>query len=691
MNASLAIRWNFGAAWLVGCLSLIGCGGDDNGGTPVGGDSRVAGDSRLGDPDGSDDAPVGDSDDAPAPVITLVSPNRGREGTLVTLTGQNFVAGLSVTFDAMPAVIDLNVAADGRSLSVRAPAHALGAVAITVKNPDNQQATHLAAFTYVVELGWCGLEAPLAQTAVLGGDAPSATSLVWTSGITVGAGQGAGIFVQFGVGPLATPPDSSDDWVWREGSYSADVDGLTSGDLANDRYSALLPLPVSVGVWEFAALASTDQVTWAYCDGGVGATDGYASADAGRLTVTAPSPSVTSVSPTHGPVGTLVTITGMNFVAGAGVWFGANAATQVTWNDATSLIATAPAHAVGSVEVTVKNPDAQQASLSAAFLYEDDPQAPLLQTVTPTFGSVEGGMVVTVTGSNLAGVSDITWGESTLAVTLAGDGLSFSFTAPPHAPALMSLTVENGAGKTATLAAAFRYVLRLPTSRALTLDGLASDWVSAYEVAADTTVSNWGTSNQLRRLSVAYDATALYLAIEGVVETGSTNALLVYLDRDFGGGTGVNTVTNGMDSIGALDSACSGNMNASAVTGFGAEFCLGAQAMHELAMGDVYPATDYAGLRDIASDTGNFGWGVDGDGHALIQVATHAGAGPLVEMALPWTLLFGVSGLPEAGAHLALFARISDWEGTTHANQTLPSDNSAGPEVVQAVVSVDVR
>jgi len=88
----------------------------------------------------------------------------------------------------------------------------------------------------------------------------------------------------------------------------------------------------------------------------------------------APAPNLMSVSPTAGPIagGTPVTLTGTDFVNGATVLFGAMGATSVTFNSATSLTAVTPAQGVGTVSVTVTNPDTQNSTLNAAFAYVND-------------------------------------------------------------------------------------------------------------------------------------------------------------------------------------------------------------------------------------------------------------------------------------------------------------------------------
>jgi len=85
-----------------------------------------------------------------------------------------------------------------------------------------------------------------------------------------------------------------------------------------------------------------------------------------------PSPAVTSISPTSGPIngGTLVTITGTSFVAGVIVTFGGAAATGVNVASATSITATTPAHAAGVVDVVVSLAGVWTTQLTNGFTYE---------------------------------------------------------------------------------------------------------------------------------------------------------------------------------------------------------------------------------------------------------------------------------------------------------------------------------
>src|SRR5262249_10247799 len=101
------------------------------------------------------------------------------------------------------------------------------------------------------------------------------------------------------------------------------------------------------------------------------------------FTYVAEAPSVLSVTPVSGTTagGTLVTINGTGFVAGATVNIGGAAATGVTVVSGAKITATTPAHAAGAVNVTVTNLDTQSGTLTNGFTYVTP--APTVANVTP--------------------------------------------------------------------------------------------------------------------------------------------------------------------------------------------------------------------------------------------------------------------------------------------------------------------
>jgi hypothetical protein len=84
-----------------------------------------------------------------APTVTSVSPLTGVQagGTAVTITGTGFSFGAQVLFDASAATSEVVVS--DTSITCLTPAHAAGAVTVTVTNTDTQLGTKATAFTYV--------------------------------------------------------------------------------------------------------------------------------------------------------------------------------------------------------------------------------------------------------------------------------------------------------------------------------------------------------------------------------------------------------------------------------------------------------------------------------------------------------------------------------------------------------------
>src|SRR5258706_75811 len=116
-------------------------------------------------------------------------------------------------------------------------------------------------------------------------------------------------------------------------------------------------------------------------------------------------PSITSLTPTSGLVGTAVTITGTNFGSTQGtVTFNVTTATPTNWN-ATSIAVTVPSGAItGNVVVTVGG----IASNGASFTVNTP--APNITGINPTSGLV--GTAVTITGTNFGstqGTSTVTF------------------------------------------------------------------------------------------------------------------------------------------------------------------------------------------------------------------------------------------------------------------------------------------
>jgi hypothetical protein len=259
----------------------------------------------------------------PAPTISDVSPASGTAngGTAITITGTNFAAGATVSFGGVMATSVQVTSAT--TITLKSPAHAAGAVTVSVTNLDGQGATLPNGYTYNA-----------APAPTLSGITPASGSSLGGTGFSIsGTNLAAGATVSLG-GVAATAVNV----------VSASFLTATSGVHA--------PGMVNVVVTNPDGQMATISSGYTYTPG--------------------PAPTIASIAPTSGPAagGTMVTITGSNFVSGATVSLGGVAATSVTVVSATSITATSGAHAGGAADVVVTNPDSQAATLSAGFTYD---------------------------------------------------------------------------------------------------------------------------------------------------------------------------------------------------------------------------------------------------------------------------------------------------------------------------------
>ena len=113
--------------------------------------------------------------------------------------------------------------------------------------------------------------------------------------------------------------------------------------------------------------------------------------------VVIPPPVITDLSPTSGLTngGTVVSITGSNFLDGATVHFGENEGVNVSVNSSNSISATTPASLPGLVSVIVANTNGLSATNLYGFTFEEPPPPPL-----PAPELVPGSMVLTDSNMN---------------------------------------------------------------------------------------------------------------------------------------------------------------------------------------------------------------------------------------------------------------------------------------------------
>lgn len=130
------------------------------------------------------------------------------------------------------------------------------------------------------------------------------------------------------------------------------------------------------------------------------------------FTVIAGSPTISSLNPAAGPVGTVVTINGSNFDSTGTVTFNGITAPTSNWTSTAITVAVPSGATTGPVIVTVAGVASNPATFGVAGI------VPNITGISPTSGPV--GTVVTISGSNFGltqGTSTVTFGINNTAAT----------------------------------------------------------------------------------------------------------------------------------------------------------------------------------------------------------------------------------------------------------------------------------
>jgi hypothetical protein len=211
------------------------------------------------------------------------------------------------------------------------------------------------------------------------------------------------------------------------------------------------------------------------------------------VSVNAAAPVVSSVSPAWGDPagGAAATITGTSLVGATAVAFGGTAATSFTVNADGSITAVAPAHAAGTVDVIVTTPGGTSAtSPGDQFSYINS--VPTVSGLGTSSGQTGGGTSVTITGTNLAGATQVNFGNTPASSFTITSPTSIVAIAPAQLAGTVPITVTNGYG-TSTPVAGGNYTY-IGTAPAVTAVSPASGPTAGGRIVTITGVNLNGTS-----------------------------------------------------------------------------------------------------------------------------------------------------------------------------------------------------
>lgn len=168
------------------------------------------------------------------------------------------------------------------------------------------------------------------------------------------------------------------------------------------------------------------------------------------------------ITPNSGPTtgATVVSIVGSCFTGATGVTFAGIPGTGFSVVDDTHILVTSPAQAAAAVNVVVQGSVACGGTTTVVngFTFIA-PNGPVAQSLTPPSGPASGGTTVTVTGTNFAGATGVSFdGIPATGVTVV-NSTTITGVSPPHAVGGVNVVVQTPLGPSAPLA--FGY---LPTT-----------------------------------------------------------------------------------------------------------------------------------------------------------------------------------------------------------------------------------
>lgn len=425
-----------------------------------------------------------------SPTLSNVSPTIVPTIGQVTLTinGSGFViGGTTVTVDGT-SVTPVNVALDGQSLTIEAPAHAEGNASITLTTIGGSTTTVNALYyagtpaagslspTSVPLNGYNGITLsgsgfiPGSTTITLDGVVytpynVSATSLMFNAPqrnatgdviltVTTPIGTSSPITLSYIAAPQVgslTPnvgPSTGSSGVVLSGSnFTQDAKVNFNGSMINPTNITSSSLTFDVPAFISGSRTVNVSVT----------TTAGTSANVGGGFTYVDSPTVASISPTTAPIGGQVNIiiTGTNFTQGSVVNVDAQQITPSSISP-TSITFLAPSHAAGSVDISVTTPIGNSNVLTNALNYVG---APTAQSVQPNASGLAGGGEIVINGTNFVpNLTRVTVDATQIdAVQVNLEGTRLTFTAPNHAAGTVNISVATPSGSTGNIFGGFTY------------------------------------------------------------------------------------------------------------------------------------------------------------------------------------------------------------------------------------------
>jgi hypothetical protein len=439
----------------------------------------------------------------PAPTLLSFTPGSGLAGTSVTVTGTNLLGATALTLNGMN--VGNFTVVNATTLTFVVPTGASSGL-LTVTTPGGT-ATSTSAFTVLLPNPAPAISS-LSPVSAVAGSGPLTLTVTGTGYVSGSVVQFNGMALPTVFGSAtqltATIPATA---LATAGTYAVAVESPAPGGgiSPNVSFTVVTPAPTLASftpasglVGTLVTVTGTDLIgTTAVTLNGIpvaaytvlnastltftvpiGATSGLlsvttpggtaTSATAFTVIIPNPVPTLASLSPSTVVAGsgdfTLI-LTGTGFGPGSAVLFNGVALATI-YVSATQLTAQVPASAVataGSYDVAVRN-SAPGGGISAALPFAVTVAAPTISSFTPAVGGA--GTLVTVTGTNLSGATQVRIGNVLIPTFTVVSATSLTLVVPTIAGGVSGYLTITTPGGTATSATAFGGVLAATSSQA---------------------------------------------------------------------------------------------------------------------------------------------------------------------------------------------------------------------------------
>jgi hypothetical protein len=209
-------------------------------------------------------------------------------------------------------------------------------------------------------------------------------------------------------------------------------------------------------------------------------------------------PTFTAINPASGDPagGTSVTITGTNLGNVTNVTLGGVALTGLSSVDAQTITGTTPPHDADAVDLVLSGDPSGDVTAAGAFTYaaapppSPAPSSPTFTAINPSSGDSAGGTSVTITGTNLGNITNVTLGGVALTALSSVDAQTITGTTPPHDAGDVDLVLSGDPSGDVTAGAAFRYAAAShPPGTASNLQWLGADGTPLTNASAGDSVT----------------------------------------------------------------------------------------------------------------------------------------------------------------------------------------------------------